>query len=207
MLILSGPTREHFDPVRYIGNPSSGRMGKAIAEAARRAGAEVAFVTGPVPGANLPRSGVEITRVVSAQDLLEAARAEFAASDIVIYVAAVADYTPVESHDEKAPKQTGIIQLELKATPDIAATLCAGKREDQVCIGFALQTGDGVANARRKLAAKNLDGIVLNYTDTLGAGDGDFTFIQRGGEASEWGRLDKRVCAERIVDRAADMLD
>lgn len=201
VLVLSGPTREHIDPVRYIGNPSSGKMGKAVAEAALREGAEVAMISGPVDTRNLP-AGVDLTRVVSAEEMLAAARNEFAQADIVLYVAAVADYKPVVSYDTKAPKTLGNLNLELQATPDIAATLCAGKRDQQVCIGFALQTEDGESHAQRKLKAKSLDGIVLNYVDTLGANDGRFTFIAQDTEASDWGRLDKRACADNIIDQA-----
>lgn len=205
VLILSGPTREHMDPVRYIGNPSSGKMGKALAEAARAEGAEVEFISGPVPSPNLP-SGASITRVTGAADMLEAARPRFKQADIVLYVAAVADYTPVKRHESKAPKESGKVAIELEATPDIAATLCADKRAKQVCIGFALQTEDGEQHAQRKLKAKNLDAIVLNYTDTLGANDGRFTFIASGADAQDWGRLGKASCAKNILEQAIQLL-
>jgi len=205
VLILSGPTREHMDPVRYIGNPSSGKMGKALAEAARAHGAEVEFISGPVPSPNLP-IGASIARVTGAEEMLEAARSRFKQADIVLYVAAVADYTPVSKRDSKAPKESGTVTVELKATPDIAATLCADKRPDQVCIGFALQTEDGEKHAQRKLKAKNLDAIVLNYTDTLGADDGRFTFIAAGAKALEWGRLNKSACATHILEQAILLL-
>lgn len=206
VLILSGPTREHLDPVRFIGNPSSGKMGKALAEAARREGAEVAFISGPVPGSNLPAVD-ELVKVVSAEEMLAAAEHRFRAADIVLYVAAVADYTPVERRSTKAPKETGNVTIELKATPDIAATLCAHKRPEQVCIGFALQTEDGERHAQRKLKAKHLDAIVLNYIDTLGAADGRFSFIAVDAEPQHWGRLDKRSCAQGIVDEAVAIME
>lgn len=211
VLVLSGPTREHFDPVRYIGNPSSGKMGREIALAALARGASVEFVSGPVSAANLPgaRNGasnrLSIEKVVSAEEMLGAARERFASADIVVYVAAVADYRPVERSETKGAKKSGRLTMELEATPDIAATLCAEKQPGQICIGFALQTDNGEARAREKLARKSLDGIVLNYVDTLGADDGAFTFIPAHGSLAEWGRLDKETCAGRILDEAAGM--
>ena len=209
VLILSGPTREHLDPVRYIGNPSSGKMGQAIADTAAAAGADVQFVTGPVPGNHLPNSTVQVQKVISAEDMLAAGRQHAGSADIIIYVAAVADYRPIQSESTKRPKSAGNISLELTATPDIAATLCADKHPDQVAIGFALQTENGERYAIDKLKRKNLDGIVLNYTDSLGADDGNFTFIRRNrnGEtdATNWGRLDKTVCARRILIAARDL--
>jgi phosphopantothenoylcysteine decarboxylase / phosphopantothenate---cysteine ligase len=205
VLILSGPTREHFDPIRFIGNPSSGKMGKAIAEEARLMGADIDFVTGPVADANLPAAGSDLRLhpVVSAQDMLAAAEKLFDAADAIVYVAAVADYAPAQYYADKLPKQTGDITLKFKATPDIAATLCARKRPDQVAIGFALQTDDGEAAAQGKLKKKNLDAIVLNYTDALGGDSGTYFFISRMDSASglqEWGKLNKRACAQRIMN-------
>jgi phosphopantothenoylcysteine decarboxylase/phosphopantothenate--cysteine ligase len=180
VLIISGPTREHFDPVRYIGNPSTGKMGKALAEEALAAGAEVDFVSGPVAEDHLPRGPrLQVHRVISAQEMLEAARAVYAAADIVIYAAAVADYRPAEYHAEKLPKQAGELVLRLQATPDVSATLNAARRPGQVTIGFALQTHDGRAKAEDKLKRKGLDGIVLNGLDALGGESGNYTFIAR----------------------------
>lgn len=209
VLIVSGPTREHLDPVRFIGNPSSGRMGQALAEEAMAAGATVDFVTGPVAPANLPR-GAEITPVTSAEDMLAAAAAGYARADIAIYAAAVADYRPVVRHERKLPKKGGRITVDLEATPDVAATLNAGKRKGQVAIGFALQTHDGAKNARAKLERKHLDGIVLNGLDALGGDSGTYTWIgARAGRAPEvepWGKLDKSACARRILAEAAARL-
>lgn len=202
MLILSGPTHEYIDPVRFIGNASSGRMGCALAVEAAARGFAVDFVTGPVPEANLPPAGdaLRIVRVISAADMLNAARGLSERADIMIFAAAVADYTPVETLHDKLPKTSGLT-LQLVATEDIAATLCAAKRAGQTAIGFALQTGDGEAQARRKLAAKQLDGIVLNTPATLGAPDGTFSFLARGQETFEaWGRIDKAACARHILD-------
>lgn len=211
VLVVSGPTREHFDPVRFIGNPSTGRMGKAIAEEALAAGADVHFVTGPVPEGNLPRGRrLHVHPVVSAHQMLEASTPLYARSDVVIYAAAVADYTPAEIHDKKLPKQDGELTIKLKATPDIAATLNQNKKPGQVVIGFALQTHDGVAKARAKLEKKRLDGIVLNSLDALGGESGTYTYLnatEGGAGIQEWGRLDKRVCARRILAEAVKCLE
>ena len=207
VLVLSGPTREHFDPVRFIGNPSSGKMGRALADAAARAGAQVDFITGPVPEENLPRhANVAVERITSADDLLAAARARFDAADIVIYAAAVADYRPVQYQNEKLPKQPGALTLNLEATPDVAATLNARKRPGQVAIGFALQTHDGAAKAADKMARKQFDGIVLNALDALGGETGGYTWIEPGAAPQAWGTLAKPDCARRILARAAEWL-
>jgi phosphopantothenoylcysteine decarboxylase/phosphopantothenate--cysteine ligase len=221
VLILSGPTHEYFDPVRFIGNASSGKMGKALAEEAIFQGLEVDFISGPVPEANLPNIGKKIIRVTSAEEMLAAAQAKFAEADIIIFAAAVADFQPLEKSTEKVasplrvasfgdtqkhsrcasgPKLGTNLTIELKPTPDIAATLCANKRKDQIAVGFALQTHDGEAKAGEKLISKNLDGIVLNTPATLGAESGLFTWIDKQ-DLENWGSLDKVACAKRIFIR------
>ncbi|MFA6173499.1 MAG: phosphopantothenoylcysteine decarboxylase [Kiritimatiellales bacterium] len=215
VLILSGPTHEYFDPVRFIGNASTGKMGKALAEEALRRGMDVEFISGPVPDMNLPNVDavspphpdrkenavrtprLHIKKIVSAEEMLAAAKGKFAAADVIIFAAAVADFQPLEKSEEKFPKVGKNISIELKPTPDIAATLCANKRKDQVALGFALQTHDGEAKAREKLISKNLDGIVLNTPATLGAESGLFTWIDKQG-LEDWGSLDKADCAKRI---------
>jgi phosphopantothenoylcysteine synthetase/decarboxylase len=178
---------------------------------------EVEFISGPVAAENLPgrdRSpsgpngalgehalpNLKIQCVVSAEEMLAAARKKFSAADVIIFAAAVADFQPLEKSGEKFPKVGTNVSIELKSTPDIAATLCATKREDQVAIGFALQTHDGEAKAREKLVSKNLDGIVLNTPATLGAESGLFTWIDFQG-LEDWGSLTKAVCAKRIFDQ------
>jgi phosphopantothenoylcysteine decarboxylase/phosphopantothenate--cysteine ligase len=199
VLILSGPTHEYFDPVRFIGNASSGKMGKALAEEALRRGMDVEFISGPVPKENLPAIGKNIIRATSAEEMLAAARERFAFADLIIFAAAVADFQPLEKSDEKAPKLGTNRTIELKPTPDIAATLCATKRRDQTAVGFALQTHDGEAKAREKLISKNLDGIVLNTPATLGAESGLFTWIDFQG-LENWGSLSKADCAKKIFN-------
>lgn len=217
VLILSGPTHEYFDPVRFIGNASSGKMGRVLAKEALSRGLEVDFITGPVPNENLPRADavktprLHVENVTSAEEMLAAAQAGFSEADIIIFAAAVADFQPLEKSAEKFPK-SGLsaeasakteknLTIELRSTPDIAATLCANKRDDQVAIGFALQTHDGEAKAKEKLAEKNLDGIVLNTPATLGADSGVFTWIDFQG-LEQWGTLDKAACAKKIFEHA-----
>jgi phosphopantothenoylcysteine decarboxylase/phosphopantothenate--cysteine ligase len=207
VLILSGPTHEYIDPVRFIGNASSGRMGKALAEEAARRGYTVNLVTGPVADEHLPqdRGGrIHIHRVVAAEEMLAAAAALFESADLVIFAAAVADYAPAEKQAEKMAKADRELVLRLRPTPDIAQTLCAAKRGSQTAFGFALQTADGEANARRKLEQKNLDGIILNTPASLGADRGTFSFLSARAERFEpWGSIDKAACAAKILDAAA----
>ncbi len=200
VLILSGPTHEYIDPVRFIGNASSGKMGKALAEEAARRGLEVEFITGPIDEQNLPSSG-NIHKVTSAAEMLSVARKLFKSSDVIIFAAAVADYAPAERLTKKMAKSSEELVLRLRPTPDIAQTLCSEKSPDQTAIGFALQTADGEANARRKLETKNLDAIVLNTPATLGAENGTFSFLPAGTEAfEEWGCIGKADCAKKIFD-------
>lgn len=203
ILILSGPTHEYLDPVRFIGNASSGLMGKAIAEEAVRQGYAVEFVTGPVAGQNLPDLGINgrIHQVTSAADMLAKSRELFQSSEVAIFAAAVADYAPAEKLSEKMAKSEDGLTLHLRATPDIAKTLCATKRHDQIAIGFALQTSNGEANAACKLESKNLDGIVLNSPATLGASEGTFSFLSSGSTTFDaWGCIDKSECSCKILD-------
>jgi phosphopantothenoylcysteine decarboxylase/phosphopantothenate--cysteine ligase len=204
LLILSGPTHEYIDPVRFIGNASSGLMGRAIAGEAVRRGFDIDFVTGPVPQENLPaqREGnLRIYKVTGADEMLAQAEALFEAADIAIFAAAVADYAPAERLDKKIAKADEALTLHLRPTPDVARTLCAGKAPGQTAIGFALQTSDGEAHARRKLKEKNLDGIVLNTPAAIGAEQGTFSFLSRNANKFEsWGRISKTECARRILD-------
>jgi len=203
VLILSGPTREHLDPVRFIGNPSSGRMGMELAAEADRLGARVTFVTGPVPDDHLPvlRDG-RIHRVTGALEMLETAREALPSTDAIVYVAAVADYRPESTESEKRPKTDAAFDLKLVPNPDLAATLNAEKPEGAFTIGFALQTSDGETRAREKLRAKHLDGIVLNYPDSMGAAGGRFSYLSAATDAfTEWGALPKREAARRILEQ------
>lgn len=201
ILILSGPTHEYIDPVRFIGNASSGLMGKAIAEEAVRHQYDVCFISGPVAASNLPNLGNSgsIHQVVGAEEMLHKATVFFSSSDVIIFAAAVADYTPIEKKTEKMAKSSDDLTLKLRATPDIARTLCCGKTKNQISIGFALQTSDGETNALRKLKEKKLDAIVLNTPATLGAETGTFSFLRLEKMLFEhWGCIRKSDCASKI---------
>lgn len=190
-----------MDPVRFIGNASSGLMGKALAEEAIALGYFVQFVTGPVSLENLPDLGKNgtIHPVTSADEMLSEATLFFESAKIIIFAAAVADYAPAEKRDKKRAKSSEDLILRLCPTPDIAKTLCTNKRPNQIAIGFALQTHNGQALARRKLASKNLDGIVLNTPATLGATSGQFSFLAAEKEGfSNWGCINKPSCAKKI---------
>ena len=173
ILITAGPTYEAIDPVRFIGNFSSGKMGIALANEAVRQGAEVHLILGPSTEKNI-HSQIHLHRVVSAQQMYEAAVTEFPTCDIAILAAAVADYTPETVAPEKIKKKGGNLSLTLVPTVDILASL--GKiKTTQTLIGFALETENEVANAQTKLEKKNLNGIVLNSLRDAGAGFGTDT--------------------------------
>ncbi len=165
VLITAGPTREPIDPVRYIGNRSSGKMGYALAEAALRRGAKVILISGPT--ALKPPSQAEIIQVQTAQQMRDAVMAHFDRATIVIKAAAVADFT-VRAADEKI-KRKGPMTLELEPTTDILAELGA-KKGSRIVVGFAAETTDALANARKKLESKSLDAIVLNDVSQPGIG-------------------------------------
>ncbi|GAB4313136.1 MAG: bifunctional phosphopantothenoylcysteine decarboxylase/phosphopantothenate--cysteine ligase CoaBC [Candidatus Sumerlaeia bacterium] len=206
VVITSGPTREYIDPVRFLSNPSTGKMGQAMAEEAAAMGAEVVLITGPVAGP-LPPVNV-VHHVTTALDMLEKARQEVPRSDIAIFAAAVSDYRPAQTGDRKlkrADKDT--LSLELIQNPDIAATLGRDKRPDQCFIGFAAETNDLETEARRKLAEKHLDFIVANPVGCEGAGFGADTnrglLISVDGPAESIPPMTKRDMARLILRRAA----
>lgn len=165
VLITAGPTREPIDPVRYIGNRSSGKMGYALAEAALRRGAKVILISGPT--ALKPPSSAEVIQVQTAQQMRDAVIAHFDSASIVIKAAAVADFT-IRAADEKI-KRKGSMTLELEPTIDILAELGA-KKGSRIVVGFAAETTDALANARKKLERKSLDAIVLNDVSQPGIG-------------------------------------
>lgn len=203
LLVLSGPTREHLDPIRFIGNPSSGLMGKSLAEEAVRRGASVRFVTGPVPEDHLPvHPEIQIDRVTGAEEMLAHARSHLLVADGILYVAAVADYRPAQTSTEKLPKAKDGFDLKLIPNPDLAATLNSEKRAETFTIGFALQTDSGEEAARIKLEKKGLNGIVLNYADSMGSSSGHFRYLAKGADTFlEWGELKKPEAARRILEQ------
>jgi phosphopantothenoylcysteine decarboxylase / phosphopantothenate---cysteine ligase len=170
ILVSAGPTQEAIDPVRYISNRSSGKMGYAIAEAARNRGAEVLLVSGPT--ALTPPPGIRVVPITTAQDMAEAMSAHFDWSSLVIMAAAVADFRPQNPASQKLKKGTAAIPpLELERAPDILAMLSA-KRTSQILVGFAAETQHLVKHATDKLTAKGLDLIVANDVTQAGAGFG-----------------------------------
>ena len=207
IVISAGPTYEKFDPVRFIGNYSSGKMGYALAEACASRGAEVVLVSGPVTlqtvHPNIQRIDVE-----SAAEMHRAAADAFKAAAAGILCAAVADFTPEQVADQKIKREKDDLVLRLKPTCDIAASLGKEKRPDQLLVGFALETCDEVSHAQDKLARKNFDFIVLNSLNDKGAGfrcdTNKITIIDRT-EAVSYPLKRKQEVAEDIVDKLSSL--
>jgi len=203
VLVTAGPTREPLDPVRVFTNRSTGTMGYALARAAADRGGDVTLVSGPT---NLsPPDGVDVVSVETAAEMNEAVQARCETADVVFMAAAVADYTPTEPSPTKRKKDEADLVLHLRRTPDILKALGANRRPEQVLVGFALETGDGATNARRKLEDKNLDWIVLNDLTEEGAGFGPstnrVTLFSRDGRTEELPVMPKSEVAEAILDR------
>ena len=201
LLITAGPNREPLDPVRYLSNRSSGKMGYALARAAARRGAEVVLVSGPT-ALNCP-AGVRLIPVVTAADMRDAVVKEFATATAVVMAAAVADYRPVVTADRKIKRGKGTIELRLEPNPDIVKELGQNK-DGKVLIGFAAETEDLTANAAKKLREKNLDMIVANNVADAGSGfDGDTniaTILDRTGASQSLPLMSKDELADRIYD-------
>lgn len=201
-LVTAGPTYEAIDPVRFIGNNSSGKMGYAIAEALALRGARVDLVSGPT-SLRVTHPLIATTRVTSADQMYEACAEIFPSSDIGVLSAAVADYKPAKAATEKLKKTDGDLQLTLTRTPDIAQALGKMKKANQFLVGFALETQDALSNARQKLASKNFDLIVLNSLRDEGAGFGHDTnkvTIIGKDEHKEYSLKSKKEVAGDIVD-------
>jgi len=205
VMINAGPTHEAIDPVRYIGNHSTGKMGVAIAEEFSRRGADVELILGP--GSVVPRDErINITPVVTAEEMMNACSKFFPKSHITVLAAAVADYRPASIASEKIKKSTASLNLELVTTPDIAATLGKQKRPDQILVGFALETNDGEKNAVEKMTRKNMDMIVLNNPREEGAGFGHdtnkVTFLFPDNKPQHFELKSKQAVAHDIVEAA-----
>ena len=209
ILITAGPTQEAIDPVRYISNASTGKMGYALVRTCLNRGAKVTLVTGPTQlslNAEQQFAPLEIRQVVSSAEMCEATTDAFTHADIAILCAAVADFTPKDIADKKIKKQPGQtdMQIELKTTTDIAATLGLNKKANQRLIGFALETHDEQANAERKLQGKNLDMIILNSLQDKGAGFGvdtnKVTILHKSGSKKNLPLLSKQEVADAIID-------
>ena len=209
VLITAGPTQEAIDPVRYISNASTGKMGYALVRACLNRGAEVTLVSGPTHLSLKPWQEfcpLHIENVVSSAEMCEATVKAFEQADMAILCAAVADFTPCEAADKKIKKQPGQegMSIELKTTTDIAARLGAAKQPHQTLVGFALETHDELANAERKLQSKNLDMIVLNSLQDKGAGFGvdtnKVTLLYADGTKKHLPLLSKQEVADTIID-------
>lgn len=207
VLITAGPTYEKIDPVRFIGNYSSGKMGYALAEECAERGAEVELVSGPV-SINLNRTNIHITKVESAAQMYAAAVNAFPKTDIAILCAAVADFTPRETKDVKIKREKGDMAIQLVPTKDIAAELGRMKKESQFMVGFALETNDETNNAINKLKAKKLDFIVLNSLNDKGAGfsvDTNKITIISDTSKYEYSLKPKREVAKDIIDKICEL--
>lgn len=203
ILVTAGPTREPFDPVRFITNYSSGKMGYAIAAMGRRRGADVTLVSGPC---TIPApQGVNCINVVSAVEMRNAVMENIAGSTIIIKAAAVADYRPARASSSKIKKKKGLLSIDLERNPDIIGEVGKSKG-DRILVGFAMETENLVENARGKLVAKNMDLIVANDLSRADAGFQADTnlvkIIDRQGKVEELPLMEKTEVANRILDRA-----
>lgn len=206
VVVTAGPTREHIDPVRVITNPSSGRMGYALAEAALARGAVVTLVAGPTDLA--PPVGATVVRIESTEDLKDEIQRVLGGASALFMAAAPADFRPAASAKTKRPRSKGKLTLALAPTPDILASL----KRPKAClmVGFALETGDGMEHARRKLKDKRLDAIVLNDALEPGAGfevsTNKVTILLKSGGTVALPLLSKREVAEKILDAVESQL-
>ena len=212
VLITAGPTYERIDPVRFIGNYSSGKTGMALAREFASRGAEVSLVCGPTSlGGDLP-GDVEFVRVESALEMLEAVRSRYPEADIAVFSAAVADYRPESPASSKIKREKeGDISLRLVRNPDIAREMGALKKEGQINVGFALETDNGLENAHAKLIGKNLDMVVLNSAGRADEGFNSDTnrisIIRRDDtKAQELPLMSKNDCAKAIADTIASLI-
>ena len=204
ILITAGPTYERIDPVRFIGNFSTGKMGYALAEACAARGAEVTLISGPT-ALSVAHPGIRLIKVTSANEMYEAAITAFPRMDAAILSAAVADYRPEHTADEKMKRtEDKNISITLIPNPDIAATLGKMKKPCQLLIGFALETTEEEENARKKIEKKNMDYIILNSLKDKGAGFGydtnKITILSRNGEKKAFGLKPKNEVAKDIVE-------
>jgi phosphopantothenoylcysteine decarboxylase/phosphopantothenate--cysteine ligase len=207
-LITAGPTREAIDPVRFISNPSSGKMGYAIARAAERRGARVTLVTGPVSLA--PPLNVEVVPVVTADDMAEAVFSRLEQAHVIVKVAAVSDYRPVHTETHKIKKSRDGIELVLERTTDILKTVGRRKRDDQIVVGFAAETRDMASYALKKLDEKRLDLIAANL---IGPPDSGFaadtnrmTLFFADGRKTVLDVMDKDTVAHLILDQVVELI-
>ncbi len=209
ILITAGPTYEAIDPVRFIGNHSSGKMGYAIAETAASLGASVVLISGPTHLKTTQKS-INVIAVTSAEEMFQAVKSHYKTADIAIAAAAVADYRPAQVAEQKLKKQDALLQLNLEPTTDILKYMGAHK-ENQFLVGFALETENELENAKAKLERKNLDLIVLNSLNDSGAGfkteTNKVTFITRGGSVLPQELKPKEVVAQDLLQLIQNSLN
>ncbi len=206
VLVTAGPTQEAIDPVRYITNHSSGKMGYALARICRMRGADVTLVSGRT--ALEPLAGVEMVDVTSSQEMHDAVLERAASADMIFKAAAVADYTPLETADHKLKKHDGDMFIQLRRTSDILGDVAKIRRPDQVICGFAMETENLIENSRSKLERKKLDMICANSLRTEGAGfkgDTNVITIITADDMTELGMLSKNETAFRIVNKALEI--
>lgn len=209
IVITAGPTREPIDPVRYLSNHSTGKMGIALADTAASLGATVTVILGPTHLQPTARN-IQVIHTETALDMLEASISIFPEADVFIGAAAVADYTPAYPANQKLKKAEGITPIQLKATGDILAALGNQKKPNQLLIGFALETHEGEKHAREKMAAKNLDAIILNDMTQHGAGFGydtnQVTIFGPGNKMQSFELKSKKSVAEDIIQHIMTMM-
>ena len=204
VLINAGPTHEHIDPVRYLGNNSTGQMGVALANAARSLGASVTLVLGPTHYP-LELNGLNVVRVVSAKEMLTTMQDYYPSSVLTICTAAVSDFVPKTTADKKLKKTSmkGTMSIDLEETPDILATLGKAKSIDQKLVGFALETNDGVGYAKEKLVKKNADAIVLNTLSSSTGFESNTNAVDvfyKDGAQESFPLVDKSILGQQLLN-------
>jgi len=204
ILILSGPTHEYIDPVRFIGNASSGLMGMHIAEEAQKRNFDIDFITGPIPVQNIPtiNESSKIYTITSAQEMLTKVKKIFSNKHkIVIFVAAVSDYRPDIKKDNKIKSNNRNLSIKLLPNIDIASQLGSIKNDNQLFIGYSLQESNDYKIAKDKLLKKNLDSIILNSPDCIGSDKGSYIILNRQDtEPLNIGNISKKECAFFIIN-------
>lgn len=209
IMITAGPTYEYIDPVRYISNGSTGKMGFALAGVLNDLGAEVTIISGPTHQ-ELPHKNIRLVKVETAQEMYEQALLYFTSSDVAIFSAAVADYTPAEKSKVKIKKSTATLNIKLSKTKDIAKELGKLKKSNQLSVGFALETNDEIENAKSKLKTKNFDLVILNSLNDKGAGFGydtnQITMIDQNGEMKKFELKQKSEVARDICEEIISKL-
>lgn len=203
VLITAGPTREYLDPVRYLSNASSGRMGAALAAAAKARRHHVTLVMGPTEVE--PPAVDELVRVTSAADMFEAVVARFDGCDLFLAAAAVCDYRPAQRDEHKIKKDRGKVSVELERTADVLGLMSQRRHRGQVLVGFCLETMDLERRARGKLEVKGLDLVVANGPEAIGAALQDALILGRGNYCGRLTQVSKADLAERVFDAVAGL--